>query len=558
MSLFVFFVVCGGPGASALVLSSGTKVPESVKVDCIDASRASAGLLLVQGLCSSSIDSEEKKSTVFDLLCSTKVSSSATVAQWVSPGLAVPNDVGSNLGPRSSVLGPRSSVLGPRSSVTCSRREHFFGEAARIFLFKVAEVSSHELWVGGWTIVSVFFGSKSWPSKNVKLVPFSMLLFAATLPAGDAVCVHCKDSIFGCAGGDACPTVVDMALNLGIVRDKKVGSTPKVGNLITQEMAAHFSRPVVDAIVGLACAPAVGSEIDFTAAPYDTSHQAVVQAALYGHCSVSEAASQLALRMEASDDDRDLTKIKGAIDSLKIIGDSVISTSQGVFSFLWAKVSSILDKRGRGLVTLQLESAKAKASALSVTLVRPATEAKFFELVHLFMMIVVAVGLASYSVVAKFLDDVVFGTLRMGEPWKVAHELSLIYLGELDESNVASVTIGTIFRRGGQDTLLTQARRNAAVFFRARGANPQPDGPSDGDATVAPNGKFTPSSKKLCKDFNMGKKCSRLDSKGTCVFNHKCNQFVTDKGAGGVCFGDHARTSGCDYDDAKKCSKPQQ
>jgi hypothetical protein len=33
--------------------------------------------------------------------------------------------------------------------------------------------------------------------------------------------------------------------------------------------------------------------------------------------------------------------------------------------------------------------------------------------------------------------------------------------------------MGNVFRRGGQDTLLSEARRNAAAFFRTCGANPQ-------------------------------------------------------------------------------------
>jgi hypothetical protein len=33
--------------------------------------------------------------------------------------------------------------------------------------------------------------------------------------------------------------------------------------------------------------------------------------------------------------------------------------------------------------------------------------------------------------------------------------------------------MGNVFRRGGQDTLLSEARRNAAAFFRAGGANLQ-------------------------------------------------------------------------------------
>jgi hypothetical protein len=44
-------------------------------------------------------------------------------------------------------------------------------------------------------------------------------------------------------------------------------------------------------------------------------------------------------------------------------------------------------------------------------------------------------------------------------------------------------------------------------------------------------------------------------SGGTCICAHKCNQFVSDKGANGYCFGDHVRPD-CKYDDAKKLKAP--
>ena len=72
----------------------------------------------------------------------------------------------------------------------------------------------------------------------------------------------------------------------------------KVNALVPAEVAAHFPRGVVDAILGLVCAPSAGSEVDFTQAPYVDSAQAVVQAALLGHCSVPVAGAELALRQE--------------------------------------------------------------------------------------------------------------------------------------------------------------------------------------------------------------------------------------------------------------------
>jgi hypothetical protein len=100
-------------------------------------------------------------------------------------------------------------------------------------------------------------------------------------------------------------------------------------------------------------------------------------------------------------------------------------------------------------------------------------------MIHLFIMLIVALGMASYTIVGKFFDDVVYCVIRMKETWKVAHELLLLYIREIDIDPLRTMHMGNVFRRGGQDTLLSEARRNAAAFFRAGGANLQLEGAND-------------------------------------------------------------------------------
>ena len=78
-------------------------------------------------------------------------------------------------------------------------------------------------------------------------------------PTAQAVCPHCKDSIPGCGGGDACPLVTDLAANAAIFAESKLGQAPRLTHLMMPELAAHFPRPVAEAVVGIACAPAVGT-----------------------------------------------------------------------------------------------------------------------------------------------------------------------------------------------------------------------------------------------------------------------------------------------------------
>ena len=388
----------------------------------------------------------------------------------------------------------------------------------------------------------------------ISFLPY--MIWANQIAPVGAVCEHCRDTVNGCQGGALCPLIVDTVANAEIFQNMRLGRAPSITHLVTPELACHFTRPVCEAIVGLACAPAPGTEIDFNAAPYATSCQAIVQACIYGHCSTIEAASVLAERMEAAPDALGASKVQGAMDSLKIVDQTSVGAQvRGVFVFLWSKISNVVMKRDAGVSKLSLGN-KAKASDLSVTLTRPSKIEEFYEMVHLFVMALVGLGLTQAAIAMKFVDSVVYATIRMQETWQCAHELLLGYLREVDIDVTNTISIANVFRRGGQDTLLAEARRSAVMFFRIRGGEPRTIMGIDPNATrVTPTGKFDKNSKKCCMDYNLGRDCRKLDAKGNCIFNHRCHQFVSDKGPAGVCFGLHARHDGCDYDDTKKLSK---
>jgi hypothetical protein len=238
-------------------------------------------------------------------------------------------------------------------------------------------------------------------------------LLLHSLPGVRAVCTHCKDTITPGHLDAACPLVVGIAANAQMFANKALGGSPTLTYSLTHEMAAHFTRPVVDAIMGIACAPCQGAQVDLKSAAY-AQHHAVVKAAVYGHASFAEASAELAERMDAATTDIEVNKIRGALDSLKLGVDSAIHTSSGVLAFCWAKISNVLFK---------------------------------------------------------------------------------------------------------------------------------------------PNGNGDDKSKRPCADFNAGRPCKQLKPDGSCVFAHACNQFVSDKGPNGYCFGDHVRPD-CKYVDAKKLKAP--
>ena len=168
------------------------------------------------------------------------------------------------------------------------------------------------------------------------------VLFAHLMYTEATICPHCKDTILPAAHpASACPLVAEINNNAAIFTNKRLGSSPTVVHSLTHELAMQFTRPVVDAIVGLACAPVHGLSVDFTDATYVQSN-AVVKAAMYGHCSFAEASAVLSERLDAATDPLVVEKIRGAMDTLKSASESAVNTATGTFMFIWAKVSNVI------------------------------------------------------------------------------------------------------------------------------------------------------------------------------------------------------------------------
>jgi hypothetical protein len=117
------------------------------------------------------------------------------------------------------------------------------------------------------------------------------------------------------------------------------------------------------------------------------------------------------------------------------------------------------------------------------------------------------------------MDDVVFATIRMKEHFRVAHELLLCYMREIDFDPTRNLHMGNVFRRGGQDTLLSEARRNAAVFFRTSGGTPQLDGAKiPGDRiTKNPKPDLKPNGKAAGADMHVAASAGSLTRSGLSV-----------------------------------------
>ena len=306
-----------------------------------------------------------------------------------------------------------------------------------------------------------------------------VLLLLSLVDSAVGVCPHCKDTVVGCAfdaaNNVACPLVSTVAANAAIFASKSLERTPTLSNLkLPAELTAGFPRPVCDAIVALACAPAQGSHMDLSVLAangiaYVHSATAVAKAAAYGHCSVAEASAELMSRAEACTSELEVSKLNLCIASLKSIGETTISATQGVLSYVWAKISSIIGSRNNGVQRLNTGTTP-KSSALSVTLVRPTLESAYYEMLHYFTMLMIMLGISNPALVLKFLDDVAYGAMRRGERWQVGFELVRLYLRKIDDDSNNILHLGNVYGHQslGIDSIEAEARQNATAFFRTR------------------------------------------------------------------------------------------
>ena len=184
---------------------------------------------------------------------------------------------------------------------------------------------------------------------------------------------------------------------------------------------------------------------------------------------------------------------------------------------------------------------------------------EFSDMLTCWHMICHATGLCNFLVLGEFTRDVVHDTMsRHGQSWQVAHELLLIYLEAVETTSDPAVHIRSVFASGSQDTYMRRALEAAKSEFgsKAEGGERGPKNKTKSEESLKWNGNFNRNATTTCLSFNLGTAhpARSLDEKGTCKHNHKCDQWVSDKGPHGTCGGDHPR-SRCT--NPNKCDKPQ-
>ena len=124
----------------------------------------------------------------------------------------------------------------------------------------------------------------------------------------------------------------------------------------------------------------------------------------------------------------------------------------------------------------------------------------------------------------------------------------LVYI-EAIEHSAGLLHLGNVFSAGGsQDTRLTAARQRRADLFPPPPPPPLPPIiPGGGGDTVTGkkwNDKDSPNANRICHTFNFKDAkhpAKHLYGDGCCKFKHVCMHWVSDKGKGGMCEGDHPK-----------------
>jgi hypothetical protein len=395
-----------------------------------------------------------------------------------------------------------------------------------------------------------------------------LCLFSLVNGAEAVTCQSCHDQIPGCKGGDQCPLFTRVAANAAIL----VGGTAaalSLKDLLPIKFLRFLTKGFLEAAKIMANRSAPGTAVDWGS----LSLVEVARAPARGLGTRADAIGVLQERVGAATAAIEVARAQALISSLQQFSGESKSKSKdsggailGSYTFFLAEGSKIVDHYGSlSSASLDLEeddsaSGVGTSRQLKGTIRHPKRELDFFFLLLVWSMILVSVGMETFLTVASFLVFNVFDHMLLRKwDWRVTYFYFLILLERVETSGDSDLNISTVGTRlGGLDTLREEATLRAEGhygrgIFRRR---PPPgevseDDKGDKKLQLAWNGKCTPSAEHTCHAFNLGPSGkhgkNHLLADGTCKFAHKCDAYVSDKGPGGRCHGDHAR---------HKCTNP--
>ena len=394
--------------------------------------------------------------------------------------------------------------------------------------------------------------------QRVTTLPHTVLLFGTFLvfcvnlsPVEAVQCGHCFEE--GHASGD-CPLITGVAANVTAIAAATTTAIT-ITALLPAWLLRLFPRSILQSIATLARRNVIGAVFDLSG----KKPSEIIQAIQDGLTTRREAIRHVAVDL---DDEAKRDAAHALLGTIAKLDDAVVASAapvgsiQGAFRFILAKVSYyVVAAQNSAFMLDVVQSVSAESSScqhITAKMHHPKTEAQFFEMLHLWSLVVHSVGLANTVVVQLFIHEVVFRTIRMeGFTWMLAYELFLVYLGNIEEQSELNLNLANVVSKlGGQDTKIKQAellgKEHYGSLFKARGQSARGPGDIDSAKPKQWNGQFNKNSTLTCHSFNNEKEhpAASLDADGRCKFNHICDKALKD---GGKCKGNHC---------SKHCTNP--
>ena len=396
-------------------------------------------------------------------------------------------------------------------------------------------------------------------------------------PVSTTVCPHCFGNIptctFGAPSGAACPAEVVPRENAAIITGSTAGSL-KLAGCLAPRFLRMLSRSELSTITTLASRPPPGTAISFTAT---TKLKDLMVYMKQGLISKEQIEVTFADFIDAETNAAKKKELRENVKFLVTAADSDAGSEEdpaGLYTWLLGMVVSFV-LTGTVVTTSSLTSGSSPSTAASTTakhktkIPRPKTMLHLMEILNLYTMFFVALGLGPTSLITSFFQCVILDTVVVRKyDWVIAYELMIVLFRKIENSVGNKFNLGNVIDEVHLNSALEEATEAAKIFFpaffRPGGGNLRPDEKlDDGKGKKPYNGKG--SSDKTCRPcavYNTGgdHKPHMLGADGTCRFCHECDHFVSDQGPGGVCR-NKAGTKGHtrrNCDNPNKCDTKQQ
>ena len=406
----------------------------------------------------------------------------------------------------------------------------------------------------------------------------AFMLASSSIEIAHAVCPFCHGNAGSCTfdSNGACPTK-DI---LGANQEYLAGRTTTGLSLqhVDPEYSGIFRTENLQFIVELLNRPVPGTAFVLEAGTALSKVLTAIRTGMADPRVVMEQWARLAESQSASEAGN---RIKDTIyNNMKLLASmkdivnqvpSRVITSvydTGVYRWMHAKFSAVVPVRGLDTkAVLQIAgpdgSTSGAASSATHSLASSFIPAKdwedFMESLNLMFYFCTALGLATGTVFAQYLQDFVYNPMRLrNRSWQCAqfiywHSLKII------EDSAGAITFANAKFKCNLTHIYEMAERSvehhygaAVSCFRTlprKGGIVDP-GTQTRTGAVQWNGEFTPDASQFCPIFqqagNPPHPANLLSPEGKCLRKHVCFQWVSNKGPRGRCLSTRHGAANCD------------